>query len=896
MTTPLALAQRLDDIEQRLRAIEAHIGAPLIAPQAGQPEQVQQVAPSDPPPPPPPLRKAIPTTQVGSVLPRKMQPPLAVQTPLPPQVQPTPMPPRRTWSIGDLERLLTGRLLAWIGGLALVIGMISFLGLAFASGLIGPTGRVGLGVVIGGLLLAGGAWSFEQRRRIELTVFGHVLTAAGLGIIGLALIAATRLYNLLPAELGLLLALILALCTTVIALRANAQVVAAYGLITILGAPPFLGASPTLLTVAFLATALIGTTVIALRRGWEWLPALAFVLAAPQVWIWATSNASLMVALLGLGTFWLCNALAAGGEEFRIRRMRLSPASAFLLVANAAFLVGAGRTVLVHNDTSQGLGLLLLVIAAAHALLGGWFLRAEGERHPFGLLALGTGIAALTIAIPIEFGASLVPLAWAAEAVALTWVYVVRRHGWSGVMALALATITFAHVALVLYNPLSLVFGDPQQPNVPFLHPSGLTFLFVLGATAVAGWLLPSWWARTRLGTIAALLLSEVLVFETHGLGRLFGWTVTATAIVGLAALLDRSLPPTYGPLPAKPARPRFGPLGVSLAVATFLAITTAVGNYLNPGQSLNRLPLIPFWDDSTAAALILIVGGVGAALLYFRSEGWRWGLLWAIAVTSYLLPFELTITAVVICWAMLFVITLWLGQRFASIKALYQFLAAALMFLALSLTFSVLVPPDRLFVQSLGSVQPLITNPVWNDATFALGALALACTLAWRIKRGAPYARWLAIGGGVLLVYLLSIDVIAFFQGRVVDDRTLDQLQRQGQVALSVLWAGLGLATFSVGIVRWNGVLRGFGLALLGLATCKVFLYDLASLDAVYRVLSFMALGVLLLASSFMYQRQRRLVQAPTTGTRLDSSEPTAPHQPAEQAADSDIVQNDLQ
>ena len=49
---------------------------------------------------------------------------------------------------------------------------------------------------------------------------------------------------------------------------------------------------------------------------------------------------------------------------------------------------------------------------------------------------------------------------------------------------------------------------------------------------------------------------------------------------------------------------------------------------------------------------------------------------------------------------------------------------------------------------------------------------------------------------------------------------------------------------------------LRWFGLGLLALATAKVFLYDLASLDAVYRVMSFIVLGILLLLSAYAYRR----------------------------------------
>ena len=49
---------------------------------------------------------------------------------------------------------------------------------------------------------------------------------------------------------------------------------------------------------------------------------------------------------------------------------------------------------------------------------------------------------------------------------------------------------------------------------------------------------------------------------------------------------------------------------------------------------------------------------------------------------------------------------------------------------------------------------------------------------------------------------------------------------------------------------------IRRAGLALLGLATAKVFIVDLAALDVAYRVLSLVGLGVLLLVSALVYAR----------------------------------------
>jgi uncharacterized membrane protein len=57
---------------------------------------------------------------------------------------------------------------------------------------------------------------------------------------------------------------------------------------------------------------------------------------------------------------------------------------------------------------------------------------------------------------------------------------------------------------------------------------------------------------------------------------------------------------------------------------------------------------------------------------------------------------------------------------------------------------------------------------------------------------------------------------------------------------------------------VRDDRKFRLAGLALLGLAVFKVFVYDLAALESIYRVLSFIALGLLLLAAAYAYQRIR--------------------------------------
>ncbi len=167
----------------------------------------------------------------------------------------------------------------------------------------------------------------------------------------------------------------------------------------------------------------------------------------------------------------------------------------------------------------------------------------------------------------------------------------------------------------------------------------------------------------------------------------------------------------------------------------------------------------------------------------------------------------------------------------------------------------SVVATPDRLFVRADAVIQhPLLLSP----ATAALGALVVELQIAGRLRREVRYAQWAMAASAMLAVYLLSVGVVDEFQGRAGGSTSLEELGKQAQVALSVLWAVLGGAAFSIGLGRRSLELRYAGLALLGLATTKVFLFDLAALDVAYRVVSFVALGGLLLTSAYVYARLR--------------------------------------
>lgn len=73
-----------------------------------------------------------------------------------------------------------------------------------------------------------------------------------------------------------------------------------------------------------------------------------------------------------------------------------------------------------------------------------------------------------------------------------------------------------------------------------------------------------------------------------------------------------------------------------------------------------------------------------------------------------------------------------------------------------------------------------------------------------------------------------------------------------------SVLLAVYAIAVIALGVVRRASIDRTIGLVLLGIVIGKLYCYDVWQLTRFYRISAFVALGILLLAASYIYSRFR--------------------------------------
>jgi uncharacterized membrane protein len=154
----------------------------------------------------------------------------------------------------------------------------------------------------------------------------------------------------------------------------------------------------------------------------------------------------------------------------------------------------------------------------------------------------------------------------------------------------------------------------------------------------------------------------------------------------------------------------------------------------------------------------------------------------------------------------------------------------------------------------------------VFNETFGAAVVIAVAAAIsAWRAHRSRDQlskiehavVTCLAVGANVLMVAALTREVGLYFDVTPGRGAAASEGLLARSLAVSLLWTLYATVLVLTGTRLRTAALRWQGLALLGVTTLKVFFADLGYLSGLYRVSSSIALGVVLIALSFLYQRK---------------------------------------
>ena len=165
-------------------------------------------------------------------------------------------------------------------------------------------------------------------------------------------------------------------------------------------------------------------------------------------------------------------------------------------------------------------------------------------------------------------------------------------------------------------------------------------------------------------------------------------------------------------------------------------------------------------------------------------------------------------------------------------------------------------------------------TTPIFNErfgsycvgiAVFAFAAwIALIAQKSEEEEQGT--GTWPLIAAGAvltvnfLILLAVSLEIHSYWWAGCAGPATGMQWQQNYQMYAQFTYSAwfmlFGAILLAVGFWRRSAFLRWQALVLLAVTIGKVFLSDMSALSQGYRILSFLGLGALLLAVSFVYQR----------------------------------------
>ncbi len=756
----------------------------------------------------------------------------------------------RAWLFG-------GNTVVRVGVIILFFGVAFLLKFAFDLGLMPPELRVA-GVGVGGIALAIVGWRLRNTRE----TYALTLQGAGVGVLYLAIFAALRLYEMIPAPLAFVLLAGLSIASTALALYQNSQALAVLAVSGGFLAPILTssGSGNHVALFAYYGVINAGIVWLAARKPWRPLNLTGFFFTFGVAALWGAKHfrPELWLSVQPFLILFFLMYLAIPTLFARIAATRTAKyLDGTLVFGLPVVITGLQSQLVAHFEFG---GAISALAASAIYLFAARIVRS---RHGAALPVLIQSFAALclmfaTLAIPLALDARWTSAAWALEGAAMVWVGL-RQDRW---LARAAGCLLQVAAAVAFFTGMH---GEPG--SVPLFNRDGIGFLFLAVAGLFTAFLFERndqrssaaerasrslvlvfgliWWFGGGLHEIEAhapvAWRAQLLLMFIVATAVAFEWVRTrlawndarfpALALVPLAmvALASQALayahPFQHWGYLAWPAM-----FGAHLWILRRREVTGARAYDWLHGAGLWLLAGVSAWEAGWAAG-------------HVADSGSDWGLAAWIAAPAVLIAW-LSTAGAKLAWP----VAAWL-RGYLVIGAL-PVVAGLLFWLVVASTFGT------------GGAAPLPYVPVLNPLDIGIAAALLAGLLWLRALSRHGLDRWIVarpwlrhgIPGSAAFIAANGVLIRALHQYAGVPVR-FDAIMASmlAQAALSLFWTLLALVLMVLANRLHRRLLWFTGGALLGATVLKLFVIDLSNAAGGERIVSFVGVGVLMLVVGYL-------------------------------------------
>jgi uncharacterized membrane protein len=809
-----------------------------------------------------------------------------IQSSAPPPLPDIPMakpPPLPQPGPGFEERIGT-RWVVWVGGLTLALGGFFMVRYSIDAGLLGPGVRTLLGGAFALALLAAGEWtrrkeSISSIEALPIANIPAILTAAGTSVAFATVYAAYALYGFLAPATAFVLLGMVALGTLAAALL-HGPALAGLGVAAAFVTPVLVSSSKPDFWALYVYLAIVTAAAFGLARIrlWRWLAVTTIVFALLWTFPCLQCGPSMIAphAFHVIAGFLLASLLVVCGFMFGppADDGRIESISSGSL---AAYLLGATLIVLTSFHDDDAIIVFALIVAGtlfvacrAHAATGAvaaaavfvaivfleWAVRANpdmlvlpgGPLPGIGPAATDSSVATHLVTAAIFAGgfgvagflaqgrsiSAIIPVAWSAAAVFTPLALLIALYAR---IAHLDRSIPFAILAVML----AAAYGAATEALSRRDNRPGLPISIALFAT----------------GSLGALALALTFALEK-------GWLTIALALMSMGtAWISMQRPiPFLRSLAAILAGIVVLRIGYEPRIVGDAVGTTPIFNWLLWGYGI---PAASFWT----ASVLLRRRGDDAPLRTVESAAILFTVLLAFmeirhAVNGgdvYRGDSGLTETALQVCVALAMAIGLE-RLRIRTGSVIHNISAIGLtVFAGLAALFGLLFW-DNPAIWAINIAGVFINTLLLGYALPAVLALLLSYAAAGR--RSAGYANTIAAGALILALSYVMLEIRRLYHGPLLNRGLTGGAE---QYTYSIAWLTFGVALLGIGILFNSQRARLASAVVIALTILKAFLIDMSTLTGVYRALSFMCLGLVLVAIGWLYQRILFRRQTPPPG-----------------------------
>jgi uncharacterized membrane protein len=457
---------------------------------------------------------------------------------------------------------------------------------------------------------------------------------------------------------------------------------------------------------------------------------------------------------------------------------------------------------------------------------------ASGALHVTGVAAAAIVVLAWTTnAAGHEWGLTALTAAAGVSAFAAVWLPVAERRGVTQPAAIAVAA------SLFIAEGTAMAASGP--PAAPF---AAIVAAHVVNLSAI---LTLTWWRRWQHVALAAAAVAWLATMHWQGaLLTAVPWTELLELAGAMYAVFV-----AYPFVVGERARAERDPyVAAVLASGMFFFAARAA---LVAGHMTWMIGLVPVGESAVLSVLL-------RQLLVLEPPGERdLGRLAlvagaALAFVTVAIPLQLQHQWITIGWALEGAALAWLFRRIPHRGLFYSALA-----LLTAVFVRLAMNPEIFQYEPRGALR--IFN--WYLYTYVLCAAAMIVAAWWlgatedTVIGSVRGSRVLPAGAGVLLFLVLNIEIADYFAtGPEIAFRFGAGVSQD--LTYTIGWLAFGMALLGVGIWLRNHGARVAAVMLIAVTTLKGFLYDLRSLEGLYRVGSFVGLAIALALVSLALQK----------------------------------------